>query len=296
MPRAPDELTRQEKEPEVSETPKLDEVAAQVLQEPQHKGRQGEAFVYDVHRMSVLGKSPKEARTRIRAALEPGFYIRQSGKKKVRSPHQFGRCYLLPGADYMDHTIACIAMPKRSEYDGVCRLCPRDGVRDGEDSRWCPPRPRLKVPPELTKSTVAQKYPTYGRTRVAVMTAYAGPRLAARVGPRPTVAVRLRESRCLGVCVCVCVCAVFVSVPWWLLSCFCGACVGVAAARQNQRRRSSMLSAHQMAHTGVAAHSSPPGAGAEVRTVEMDRGPVVVCELMNPVPFFYHALAPYIGA
>ena len=61
------------------------------------KGRQGEAFVYDVHRMSVLGKSPKEARATSRAELEAGFYICRSGKKKVRTQHQLCRCYLLPG-------------------------------------------------------------------------------------------------------------------------------------------------------------------------------------------------------
>ena len=66
---------RQEEEPEVAGAPKLDEVAVQVSQEPQHKGRQGDAFVCDVQRTSVLGKSPKEARARIRAALEPGFYL-----------------------------------------------------------------------------------------------------------------------------------------------------------------------------------------------------------------------------
>ena len=110
VPRAPDELTREEEEPAVSEAPKPEEVAVQVLQEPQHKGRQGEALVYDVHRMSVLGSSPKEARSRIRAALEPGFYICRSGKKKVRTLHQLGRCYLLPGVDYMDYTSAGIVV------------------------------------------------------------------------------------------------------------------------------------------------------------------------------------------
>ena len=125
---------RQEEEPEVSEAPKLDDVAEQVSQEPQHKGRQGDAFVYDVHRTSVQGKSPKEARAKIRAAPEPGFYICRSGKKKVRTLHPLGRCYLLPGVDYMDYTFAGNATPKRSEYDGVGRLCARDGVRNGEDS------------------------------------------------------------------------------------------------------------------------------------------------------------------
>ena len=56
VPRALEELTRQDEEPEVSEAPTQDEVSAQELPESQHKGRQGEAFVCDVHRMSVLGK------------------------------------------------------------------------------------------------------------------------------------------------------------------------------------------------------------------------------------------------
>ena len=84
--------------------------------------------------MSVLGKSPKEARARIRAALEPGFHITLSGKKSVRSLHQLGKCYLFPGVDCMDYTLAGNATPKRAECDGVCRLCACDGVRDGEDS------------------------------------------------------------------------------------------------------------------------------------------------------------------
>ena len=58
VPRAPEELIRQEEGPDVPEAPTLDEAPAQVG--PEHKGRQGEAFVYDVHRMSVLGKSPQK--------------------------------------------------------------------------------------------------------------------------------------------------------------------------------------------------------------------------------------------
>ena len=70
VPRASGELQHQAEEPELSSAPHLTEVAAPVLPEPQHKGRLGEPFVYDVHRMSLLGKSPKEARASIRAALE----------------------------------------------------------------------------------------------------------------------------------------------------------------------------------------------------------------------------------
>ena len=129
VPRASRELQHQAEEPELSSSPHLAEVAAPVLPEPQHKGRLGEAFVYDVHRMSLLGKSPKEARASIRAALKPGFYISFSGKKKVRSLHQLGKCYLLPGVDFMNYTF-----PKKAEYDTVCRLGARVGVQDDEDS------------------------------------------------------------------------------------------------------------------------------------------------------------------
>ena len=125
VPRASGELQHQAEEPELSSCPHLTEVAAPVLPEPQHKGRLGEAFVYDVHSMSLLGKSPKEARASIRAALEPGFYISCSGKKKVRSLHQLGKCYLLPGVDFMNYTFA---------GNTVCRLCARVGVQDGGDS------------------------------------------------------------------------------------------------------------------------------------------------------------------
>ena len=134
MLRAPEELTRQEEEPVDSGVQKLDEVTEQVSRGPQHKGRQGDALVYDVHRMSVLGKSPNEARANIQAEHEPGFYMFRSGKKKVRTLHQLGRCYLSPGVDYLDYSFAGKVMPRSPGSDGVCRLCARDGVRDGGDS------------------------------------------------------------------------------------------------------------------------------------------------------------------
>ena len=65
-----------------------------------------------VHRKPVLGKSPKEARDKFRAAPEPGLYICRSGEKKVRSLHQLGKCYLLPCVDNMDHTFAGNTLPR----------------------------------------------------------------------------------------------------------------------------------------------------------------------------------------
>ena len=124
----------QDEETEVSEAPTPDEVPAQGLPESQHTGRQREAFVYEDHRMSVFGKSPKEARPKIRAELEAGFCTYRSGKKKVRTLHQLGRCYLLPGVDYLDCSFPGKVMPQSAGYNGVCRRCARDGVRDEGDS------------------------------------------------------------------------------------------------------------------------------------------------------------------
>ena len=103
-----DEVTRQAEEQE-----SLSRNAPRRGRSTGAPGRQGEALVYDVHRLSVLGSSPKEARSRIPAALEPGFYICRSDKKKVRTLHQLGRCYLLPGVDYIDHTSAGLVVPKK---------------------------------------------------------------------------------------------------------------------------------------------------------------------------------------
>ena len=50
-----------------------------------------------------------------------------------------------PDVDYMDYTFAGNAMPKRAEYDGVRRLCARNGVpaTGRTRPRRCPLRPRL---------------------------------------------------------------------------------------------------------------------------------------------------------
>ena len=53
-----------------------------------------------------------------------------SGKEVERTLHQLGRCYLLPGVGYLDYSFACKVMPRSSGYDGVCRLCAREGVRN----------------------------------------------------------------------------------------------------------------------------------------------------------------------
>ena len=85
-----------------------------------------------LHRLKGLAGHPNRRQDYRRQKTIHLMLLR--AKKKVRSLHQLGRCYLLRGVDYMDFPFTGIAMPKKFEYDGVCRLCARDGVRDGEDS------------------------------------------------------------------------------------------------------------------------------------------------------------------
>ena len=109
---------------------KLDEVAVQVLQEPQHKGRQGEALVYDVHRMSVLGES-------LQRKPEPRFEPRsnQASTFDAQAKRRSGPCSWASASFLTSTTWTTLsgATPSPRELS-VCRLCALDGVRDGEDS------------------------------------------------------------------------------------------------------------------------------------------------------------------
>ena len=94
------------------------------------KKRKGNAII----RTETLGSNPREARARIRETLEEGFYVCLSGKRKIRTLHRLGACYLLPGVDYLEYEFQGRTVPRSTQYDCVCSLCSRQGVRDGGDS------------------------------------------------------------------------------------------------------------------------------------------------------------------
>ena len=74
-------------------------------------------------RTEILGSNPRERRAQIRDTLDPGFYLCRSGKKRIRTVHRLGECFALPGVDYFEYDYLGLAMPKRTAYDVICRLC-----------------------------------------------------------------------------------------------------------------------------------------------------------------------------
>ena len=82
-------------------------------------------------RTAILGDNPKEARAAPRLQLET---VCHSGKKKIKTLHQLGKCCLLPGFDRLDDSYHGVALPRTSTNNCICRLCALEGVKDGGDS------------------------------------------------------------------------------------------------------------------------------------------------------------------
>ena len=62
-------------------------------------------------RSELLGSDPRQTWAEIRSNLREGYYISHSGKKAIRVPRYLGRCYMLPGDDYLSFTFggtACL--------------------------------------------------------------------------------------------------------------------------------------------------------------------------------------------
>ena len=86
--------------------------------QPTSKQRKGNAEA----RIATLGENPKEARTALRSQLEPGYYVCLSGKKKIKTLHQLGKCYLFPGVDYLDYSCHEVALPRISTYECILSI------------------------------------------------------------------------------------------------------------------------------------------------------------------------------
>ena len=93
------------------------EARKKLSKEKQQAGNRG--------RSELLGSDHKQARLEIRSQLQSGYYISYSGKKNIRVVHCLGRCYMLPGVDYLSFVYAGEQFPASDAYDCVCKWCAR---------------------------------------------------------------------------------------------------------------------------------------------------------------------------
>ena len=78
------------------------------------------------NRSELLGSDHKQTRSELRSKLQEGYYISHSGKKAIRVVHRLGRCYMLPGVDYLSFSYAGLQFPASDEFDTVCKWCARE--------------------------------------------------------------------------------------------------------------------------------------------------------------------------
>ena len=86
-----------------------------------------------------LGSNPKEYRKHLRDSLDQGFYVAVSSKKKIRTLHLLGQCYLLPTLDYTTFSFLVPRLPSRSLSDQTCKWCAKSGDMNqkSQDSSDC---------------------------------------------------------------------------------------------------------------------------------------------------------------
>ena len=77
------------------------------------------------NRSQLLGSDHKQARSVLRSKLQEGYYISHSGKKAIRVVHCLGRCYMLPGVDYLSFSYTGVQFPASDQFDSVCKWCAR---------------------------------------------------------------------------------------------------------------------------------------------------------------------------
>ena len=78
-------------------------------------------------RTAKLGPNPREYRRQLRESLDQGFYVAVSSKKKIRTLHLLGECYMLPTLDYTTFTFLGSQLPSRNLYDQTCKWCAKSG-------------------------------------------------------------------------------------------------------------------------------------------------------------------------
>ena len=105
-----------------------------LLEEVAHEQRMAEKAetrkkqqMWNNERTAKLGTNPREFRRQLRESLDQGFYVAVSSKKKIRTLHFLGECYLLPTLDYTTFSFLGPRLPSRSLHDQTCKWCAKSG-------------------------------------------------------------------------------------------------------------------------------------------------------------------------
>ena len=101
----------------------------ETTEHPVKKKRRGHAQV----KTECLGENPKARRATIRSTLQPGYYICQSGKRRIRTLHRLGACFALPEVNCLEYAHSGTTLPATAEFDTVCKLCARKDVLNSDD-------------------------------------------------------------------------------------------------------------------------------------------------------------------
>ena len=76
-------------------------------------------------RTAKLGTNPKEYRRQLRESLDQGFYVAVSSKKKIRTLHLLGECYLCSTTRLsLSWGLVC---PVVTLFDQACKWCAKSG-------------------------------------------------------------------------------------------------------------------------------------------------------------------------
>ena len=79
--------------------------------------------VWNRGRSDLLGADHTQTRIILRAELEPGYCISNSGKIAIKVLHKLGQCYMLPEVDDMSYQYAGSSFPSTDSYGTVCKWC-----------------------------------------------------------------------------------------------------------------------------------------------------------------------------
>ena len=104
------------------------EPSDQEVESPLKKRKENLHTVYSSSRSELLGRDPRSVRAELRDKLEPGYHFSETGRNSTLILHKLGECFAIPGLDYVKFHLLGLAMPEKTRYHQICKLCARGGA------------------------------------------------------------------------------------------------------------------------------------------------------------------------